>query len=97
MSAISAYNQNYFSRKKHVSFVLGLPGDAPQNNSPNHQPAAAQQPATYNAIGGSVGNGDCCRSGGGPGLCCDCALASPDEPLSRLRILQEVSKKKSQD
>lgn len=91
----NAYDQKkYFSWKEHVSFELGLPGDAPQDNRPNHQPAAAQQPAAYDAIRGSVRNGDCCWSRGGSGLCCDCALASPDEPPSRLWILQEVSKEK---
>lgn len=88
----NAYGENYLSRKKQVSFELASPGDAPQDNSPDHQPAAAQQPAAYDAVGGGVGNGDCCWSGGDPGLCCDCALTSLDEPLPRLRILQEVSK-----
>lgn len=80
--------------KRCISFEQGLPGDAPQNNSPDHQAAAAQQPATYDAIRGCIWNGDCCPGGGSPCLCCDGALASPNEPLARLRILQRRFPKK---
>lgn len=81
---------------KPVTIVkLLLPCDTTQDHRPNHEPTAAEQPATHYAVCCCVGYRYCCWGGGRPCFYSDGALVSPHKPLSQLwTLMLEIKERK---